>query len=180
MSQREDFVMGLFDQYYSFLRALCWRYVEHEEIYADAVDESVLDTFLLAYLAYEPLQRHPNIQGWLITTCINRLRPRVSQMRSREAHQAFSMDDPHTPQRLSEEEWEDRTTAQLNARSQLEALYAMLTETERRAFQEHYVQGFTLREVAQRQHKSLASVKASVRQIKKKAKKLKKSEKFSE
>lgn len=57
---------------------------------------------------------------------------------------------------------------QLDARDQIDELCTALTETERQVYQEHYVQGFTLQEVAHHCHRSLVSVKASLRQIKKK------------
>lgn len=174
MSRREAFVTELFDQYQSILRVICWRYVEHEKIFADTIDESVLDTFLQAYSSYDCLRNHPNVQGWLIITCLNRLKPRINQVRSREKHRAFSMDDPQAPQFSSGEAWEENNVLQLDAREQINQLYTTLTEAEQQIFQEHYVQGFTLQAVAQHLHKSLASVKASLRQIKRKALKQKK------
>lgn len=180
MSRREAFVTELFDQYQSMLRTICWRYVGYERLFADMIDDSILDTFVQAYSSYECLRSHPNVQGWLITTCLNRLKPRISQVRSREKHCAFSIDDHQAPQLSSGEAWEERNILQLDARDQIDELYKALTETERHVFQEHYVQGFTLKEVARHQHKSLASVKASLRRIKKKAIDQKKLKKFSD
>lgn len=180
MSPKEDFVTELFDRYHSLLRTLCWRYVDHDRTFADMIDESILDTFMQAYLSYESLRRHPNVQGWLVNACMNRLRPRVSQARNRRGRQAFSIDDPHAPQLSSEDAWEEKTVSQLDARHQMDELYGALTETERQAFQEHYVQGFTLQEVARHRHRSLGGIKASLRQIKKKAVKQRNSNKFSE
>lgn len=174
MSQRENFVTELFDRYHTMLRTLCWRYVEHEKIFTDIIDESIQDTFLQAYSSYDRLRNHPNVQGWLITTCFNRMKPRIKQVRSREKHRAFSVDDPQAPQLSSEEAWEERTVSQLDDYNQIDELYTVLTETEKQVFQEHYVQGFTLQEVAQRQYRSLSSVKASLRQIKIKARNQKK------
>ena len=175
MSQREKFVMRLFDQYQSFLHTLCWRYVKHDPLYADAIDECVLDTFMQAYLAYETLRHHPNVQGWLTATCLNRLKPRIRQMKSRNARQAFSVDDPQAPPLAACGVPEEAAPA----RDELAALYAALTENERLVFQDHYLQGYTLQAVANRQQRSLASVKATVRQIKKKAEKIKNSDDFS-
>ena len=50
-----------------------------------------------------------------------------------------------------------------DARDQIDELCTALTETERHVYQEHYVQGFTLQEVAHHCHRSLVSVKASLR-----------------
>lgn len=169
MSQREVFVTKLFDQYHSMLRTLCWRYVEYERVFADMIDESILDTFMQAYLSYDCLRNHPNVQGWLITTCFNRLKPRIMQVRRREKHRAFSLDDPQAPPLSSGDAWDEKNILRLDAREQIDQLYATLTETERQIFQEHFVQGFTLHEVAHHRHRSLASVKASLRRIKKKA-----------
>lgn len=173
VSSKEDFVTELFNQYYPMLRTLCWRYVDYDRLFADIVDESILDTFIQAYSSYDHLRSHPNIQGWLIITCLNRLKPRVKQVRNREKHHAFSMDDPHVPQIKLEESWEEETILQLDARDQIDELYTALTETERQVYREHYVQGFTLQEVAHHCHRSLVSVKASLRQIKSKAHNLK-------
>ncbi len=180
MSQREKFVAELFDQYQSMLKTLCWRYVNYERIFTDTIDESILDTFLQAYSSYECLRNHPNVPGWLIITCFNKLKPRIKRVRSCEKHRAFSVDDPQAPQLSSGEAWEERTISQLDARNQIDELCTSLTETEKQTFQEHYVQGFTLQEVAHRQHRSLASIKASLRQIKRKADNQKNSNKFSE
>lgn len=169
VSTKEDFVTELFNQYYPMLRTLCWRYVDYDRLFADIVDESILDTFIQAYSSYDHLRSHPNVQGWLIITCLNRLKPRVKQVRNREKHHAFSMDDPHVPQIKLEESWEEETVLQLDARDQIDELYTALTETERQVYREHYVQGFTLQEVAHHCHRSLVSVKASLRQIKRKA-----------
>jgi len=169
LSKKENFVIELFDRYYSMLRTLCWRYVEHEKIFTDIIDESIQDTFLQAYSSYDRLRNHPNVQGWLIITCFYKLKPRIKQVISREKHRAFSVDDPQAPQLSSEEEWEERTVSQLDNRNQIGELCTTLTETEQQTFQEHYVQGFSIQEVAQRQHRSLSSVKASLRQIKRKA-----------
>ena len=79
------------------------------------------------------------------------------------------MDDPHVPQIKLEESWEEGKILQLDARDQIDELYTALTETERQVYREHYVQGFTLQEVAHHCHRSLVSVKASLRQIKRKA-----------
>lgn len=167
VSTKEDFVTELFNQYYPMLRTLCWRYVDYDRLFADIVDESILDTFVQAYSSYDHLRSHPNVQGWLIITCLNRLKPRVKQLRNREKHHAFSMDDPHVPQIKLEESWEEGKILQLDARDQIDELCTALTETERQVYQEHYVQGFTLQEVAHHCHRSLVSVKASLRQIKK-------------
>ena len=173
VSTKEDFVTELFNQYYPMLRTLCWRYVDYDRLFADIVDESILDTFVQAYSSYDHLRSHPNVQGWLIITCLNRLKPRVKQVRNREKHHAFSMDDPHVPQIKLEESWEEGKILQLDARDQIDELYTALTETERQVYREHYVQGFTLQEVAHHCHRSLVSVKASLRQIKRKAHNLK-------
>lgn len=173
MSPKEHFVTELFDRYHAMLKKFCWRYVNYEEIYADMIDESVLDTFVQAYSSYERLRNHPNVQGWLIITCFHRLRPRINQVRSYEKYRAFSIDDPQVPQMLLAESWEEKTITQLDARNQLNELCTALTEIERRVFREYYVQGLTIQEMAQRQHRSPGSVKASLRQIKKKANKQK-------
>lgn len=180
MSQREVFVTELFDQYYSTLRTICWRYVEYERIFADVIDESILDTFMQAYLSYDCLRNHPNVQGWLITACFNRLKPRIMQLRRHEKHRAFSFDDPQASHISSDDTWNDKNVLRLSAREQIDQLYATLTETERQVFQEHFVQGFTLHEVAHRQHRSIASVKASLRRIKKKANNQKNQNNFSD
>ena len=166
MSTKEDFVTELFNQYYPMLRTLCWRYVDYDRRFANIVDESILDTFVQAYSSYDHLQSHPNVQVWVIRPGLNRLKPRVKQVRSREKHHAFSLDDPHVPQIKLEESWEEGKILQLDARDQIDELCTALTETERHVYQEHYVQGFTLQEVAHHCHISLVSVKASLRQKK--------------
>lgn len=180
LSQRENYVSELFDQYHAMLRILCSHYVQNERLFADIIDDSILDTFVQAYLSYESLRSHPNVKGWLITTCFHRLKPRINQVRRRERHRAFSMDDHQAPQISSGEAWEERNILQLDAREQIDELCAALTERERHVFQEYYVQGFTLQEVAYHQHISLSSVKASLRQIKRKAINQKNSRKFSD
>ncbi len=91
MKNQTAFFDQLYNLYYPSLAGMCWAKVHYDLSYTDLIDETLQEVFLLAYKSYDSLKDHPNVLGWLMTACNNRLLPYAKQQRYRQSRHAFSI-----------------------------------------------------------------------------------------
>ncbi len=170
MTAQEAFIEECYRRYYDFLLKLCRREVGNNRLYADLVDTCIQDTFLLAYQAYPEITQYANLRAWLARTCLNRLLPYAKLQRKRMEHEAFSLDEERIRQVFSAIN-HDTDGDKLDAQMLISKIIQALTEKERLIFEDFFVRGLTIAEIAQQNNLHTGTIKATIHSIRKKAKK---------
>ena len=83
--ERNQFIMGLYNQEYRKLLRVARRLTDEEETSLDLVQ----DTFMLATLHYDILKNHPDPKAWMMLTLYNLVR---NELRKQRRHPSLPLD----------------------------------------------------------------------------------------
>lgn len=167
VTKQEQYIEALYVKHQLFLQSVCRKKVGNDASYNTLIEDSIQETFLLAYQCYDTLQAHPNVRAWLVKTCLNRLIPHVQQQRRQKnaiayndavlsvADQNSSMDD--FVRTLDVERFKTK-------------LVTTLTELEIQVFQLYFIDDKTMQETAMELNISMNQIRVAIRRIRQKAK----------
>ena len=169
MRPEEEFLEDCYNRYYSFLLNLCRREVSNNLLYVDIIDTCIQDTFLVAYQSYAQIKGYANIRAWLARTCLNRLLPYVKLQRSRQDHEAFSLDDDRifiaNSNALKTHIPECETTSDA-----IQKIFVSLSPKEKMVFHYYFITGYSADETASLAHCNPATIRVFIFRIRKRQK----------
>ncbi len=166
--QRQRFIARIYKEHSTFLRNVCRSKVSNQLEYHDLIEDCIQETFLTASEAYETIRKHPNIRGWLLQTCMNRLMASLRAIRYRQSLQAFSLDAPDAPE-IADEGGLKSAIKRNEAQFQLTQIRSVLSEEELEIFTSYFVENNTMHEVATIYAMKDEQVKNMIKRIRRKA-----------
>lgn len=159
----------------------CEALLLHDPKYRAQAEEIVQDAFMSAIARWEQLRGHPNLYGWLLTTCRNKCQSMVRRdlNRQRITGVQVAYDDEeelssgkHTgadPAIARQQDAILRWLEATEAREKLETLQAQLSPLEQRVYAEYFLHGSTLKDAARKLGIKMEAVNDAVRRIRRKA-----------
>ena len=134
-------------------------------------EECVQEVFHFALKQYKKLQDHPDVKGWLFRCCTNRMNNMLRKHFVRKRRHAYSTDEETTPE-LSDpyDSFQQFEENQAYCKC-VDRIYELLLENEREIFDDHFIQGYSIDEVAARVGKSKSSVKSTIYRVRQRLRK---------
>lgn len=169
--ERDAMIEELYNKYYDKMVLHCAAMVRFYPALLPVVEECVQEVFILALKKHRELASHPDIEGWLFRCCMNRMDSKRTTYLRRSNRHAYSVDEESVPElfdpRDSFREFEEnRQFYRL-----IDRIHALLLENETRIFDEYFLQGYDIDEVAAHVGKSKRSVKSTIYRIRERLKK---------
>ncbi len=169
--ERNKFVTLLYEYYFDRLILFCQRMANYRPELMPFVEECVQDVFHTAIKKYTKLVNHPDIEGWLFRSCINRMNNVLKTYYGRKKRHAYSIDadnvkdlfDPNNSFQCLEEEqayWEV-----------LERIYTLLLDSEKEIFDQYFLENRNIDQISKRLGKSTGSIKSIIYRMRKRLKK---------
>lgn len=170
--EKSKWITHLFQEYYDILIIRGARYVAHDPILKDDVEDCVADTFLLAWDRRDELEDCEYVLGWLTRVLYNKLDNLRTSARVRTRRRALPLDaedakdieDTRALNRL--ENWIEQECN----RETINHLLSLLSKKEAEIFEAYFQEGRCAGEIRNNQGMSLEGVRAAIRRIRKKAK----------
>lgn len=158
---REEFIRGLYEQYFGLVYKYCLSKLRHDE---DAADETAHAVFDSAAESWEKLREHPNILGWLMLTAKNLIRRRWrdggrDKLRSIPLELIVSVPDPRDP--FDSVELSDKDIAGIT-----EQVLSGLSPAEREIYELFYRSNLPYPDIAEKLGISEAAVRARLARVK--------------
>lgn len=169
--EKEAFIESLYLQYAGKLERACLNYVRHRGEYRDLVDDSIQKTFLKAYEAYDTLKDAPYIEAWLFKTCRYRLLTALNTYRRRQKRHV-PLEDEETLTQAQLMTAIDALPEKIGSRETLERILDALSEREKGLVQEHFVNGASFEELAERRNTTIGAIRTALARLRKKARRL--------
>ena len=169
---KSEWLTHLFQEYYDILIIRGAKYVAHDPILYEAVEDCVSDTFLLAWDKSEELEGCAYILGWLTKVLYNKLDNVRTSARVRIGRNAYPLDaekakEIEDTQALDDlESWIESD----NNQEVLLHLLSLLSKNEAEIFEAYFLEGKHAREIQYAKEMSIEGVRAAIRRIRKKAK----------
>lgn len=170
---QEQYLTELYDQYFSRLFIVAMGFFDYDPRYEPIVTECVQDVFVKATRCYEELVNHPNVGGWLMEACKHRLRNAKRRQISEKKKTAFSIDS--SKYLLVEDPGAtiDLWINQHDNQALIDEISRILIGKESTVFVDYFQSEMKEKDVAEKNHMTLAGVKATIRRIREKAKRIK-------
>lgn len=149
-------LLALYDSYGGIAFGLAYRILKE----AGAAEEAVQDAYLRVWrraATFDPARG--SVRPWLLTI-VHHCAIDLLRRRGGDAPGALSFDEM-IDRRAASDLWSD--DADCDERERVRAAVASLPETQRRAIEQAYFEGFTHREIAQRDGLPLGTVKGRLR-----------------
>ena len=169
MTQSEQYIEALYAKYQRFLHTICRQKTGHDRAYDTLIEDCIQETFLLAYRHYDELQSHPNVQAWLVRTCLNRLLPYAKQQRDHQSVVAFPLDHTGVLFVADESNSSDAFVRSMDVKAFEATLLTALTAREENVFARYFLRGETMQETAEALGVSMNQVRVDIRHIRQKA-----------
>ena len=162
----------------------CEALLLHDPKYRAQAEEIVQDAFMSAVAQWQQLQNHPNLIGWLMTTCRNKCQSMVRRDKNRRRitgmQVEYNDEDDLTssqhpgadPAIARQQDALLRYLEATEAREKLDALHAQLSPLERKVYDEYFLQHATLKDTAQKLGVNPDAVNDALRRIRRKALKM--------
>lgn len=169
---KSEWLTHLFQEYYDILIIRGAKYVAHDPILYETVEDCVSDTFLLAWDKSEELEGCAYILGWLTKVLYNKLDNVRTSARVRIGRNAYPLDaekakEIEDTQALDDlESWIESDSSQ----EVLLHLLSLLSKNEAEIFEAYFLEGKHAREIQYAKEMSIEGVRAAIRRIRKKAK----------
>lgn len=168
--ERNKFISILYETYYDRLSLFCQRMTGYRPELLLFVEECIQDVFHTAIKKYALLANHPDVEGWLFRSCINRMNNLLKTYYGRKKRHAYSIDsksvaelyDPNDSFRRMEE---DEAYQEI-----LERIYALLLDSEKDVFDQYFLVGLDVERISKYTDKSSSSVKSTIYRIRKRLK----------
>lgn len=167
MTERQAFVEKLYVEHADFLVQLCRKRTGYSPYCADMIDDCVQETFLTALTAYDVLQRHKNVRGWLALTCIHRLQYAFRQEKRQERILAALLRERITAENSGSNPVEEQQEREA-IREELQRLQAQLSPKERTIWIAYFCYQQTMKVIAISQGMTENQVKSVIRRIRRK------------
>ncbi len=171
-SDREAFIVGLYASCYDLLEKMCYRLVDFDTTQADLVADCIQEAFLSADRHWRKLMRHPNPQGWLVTTCQNRLKDAQRRERTRRYRAAWSLDEDKALQLADVDSALDSWVDRAEDQETVERVLRLLSPVEKQVMQGYFMENLSMEEVADRGGSTLSAVKSAIFRIRSKAREM--------
>lgn len=172
-NEREYFIEQLYRCHAHKLENLCFHYVGYIEEYHDVIDESIQETFMQAYRNYDTLCSHPNVEGWLVVTCMNRFKASLRKYR-RYRKRFAAMEQSEVIRLSTKQTWDcisDFAASQEN-RELLETILLALNQREHDMVVRRFIKNKSFEEIAEEDHTTVSAVKAVLARLREKARRI--------
>lgn len=165
--ERNKFISMLYEDYFDRLKLFCQRMTNYRPELFPFIEECVQDVFHTAIKKYNKIADHPDVEGWLFRSCINRMNNVLKTYHGRKMRHAYSMDgnsaeelfDPRDSFRILEENEAYREL--------LDRIYALLLDNEKEIFDQYFLQGHDLDHISMHTGKTPSAVKSIIYRIRK-------------
>lgn len=164
---RNTLVAQLFDRYYDRLVLYYKRRLWFIPELHDMAEECVQDVFHTALKRYAKLLDHPDIKGCYFRTCENNIRNIYKKYIGRSRRHAYSADDETSPELHDPHDTFRIVEEQSNYERLIDRVHAELLENEKKIFDDYFLHGYDIEEVARLSEKSVSSVKSSLFRMRK-------------
>lgn len=168
---RNETISQLYEEYYDRLFLACYRVCGFRSELLSAVEECVQNVFHTALKKYPDLIGHPDIEGWLFRCAANKMNNVLKTYNTRNKLHAYSTDEVETME-LSDPHDSFRELEEQEAlASTLYRIYELLMEKEIDIFNQYFLEGNALEQIAKNIGKTESSVKNTIYRIRKRLKK---------
>lgn len=168
---RNAIIEKLYDQYYDKLVLHCSAMAGFQNELLPLAEECVQEVFHFALKHYNKLQDHPDVKGWLFRCSTNRMNNMLRKHFVRKRRHSYSADEETSPE-LSDPYDSFRQFEENQAFYEcVDRIHELLLENEQGIFDDHFIQGYSIDEVAARVGKSKSSVKSTIYRIRQRLRK---------
>jgi RNA polymerase sigma-70 factor (ECF subfamily) len=171
-SMKVQFIEKLYAKYYQALLNHGSYLTGHNGQFFYSVEECVQETFLAAFEAYEHLQIHPNVMGWLRVTLENRIKHRIKKERNMlRRHQSW--DDVSYVADISDEgDAIENLLQNEESKKKVEYALSILKPKERDIIILFYLKNKSIKEIATIYRTSQSVIKVQLHRIRQKMKRI--------
>ncbi len=162
MSVKDTFFEELYHRNHNKLENYCLHFVSYREEYRGIVDESIQETMLQAVKNYKALSTYTDAHtdAWLMNTCRKRLTTALRTYRRRKSRHAYSLNENISLPTGQIVDIIDEFFDQLHNHECVERIVAALNERESRIVDMRFKQNMSFREIAEKEHSTVAAIKA--------------------
>lgn len=161
------------ERMYSERRGDLIRYCEalllHSPRLRAQAEEIVQEAFLTAWSQWDELKEHPNLIGWMMTTCRNKCQSMSRKERNRQRITGVQVEYDDDAELGRQQDAILRWLEAAEAREKLDNLKAQLSPLEGRVYEAYFVRNGSLKETAERVGAKVDAVNDAVRRIRRKA-----------
>lgn len=147
----------------------CRSLLMNDPKYLPQAEEIVQETYITAWEQRETLINHPNIVGWMMTTCRNKCQSLIRRELNRRSIIGTQVEYDETITVAQQQDAILRWLNALEAREQLAELQRQLTPLEQDVFTRYFCDGRTMKETASQLGRKVDAVNDAIRRIRKKA-----------
>lgn len=161
-------------KYFDKLVMWCMNYVNNDPDLRPQTEDWVQEAFYRAVKNKKKFLAHKNKYGWFLITCKHIADSAMQRKGVRHRHTAIYLNAPYAPSITDTisniDAWMDRE----ESRAIINRVLSSLTPTELEIFHEVFVGEEKAEDVAKRKGKPLSTIKATIRRIRRKARKIRK------
>lgn len=168
----------LHEEHFDFLVKLCIHYVGNDSELRHNAEDWVQEAFWRAVMIGDDFVHHKNKLGWLINTCKHYADNDIKRRRVRAKNVGVYLDAPKSQQVEDVTARVDKWAQRVDTKDLLAKVTSVLTEKEYAIYQDYFIEGMSENDVAGKHEKPVSAVKATVRRIRNKGKKLLSGNKF--
>lgn len=178
--ERTEWLNACHKKYYDALIVRARSHAGKGTLSQDQLEDCVIETLEIAWDRYGRLRHHPSMLGWMTRTVYNKIDSIIARASARGERRAVCVDDESVrqivdvkeTQRL--EEWIEREAN----REIIDRIISTLTQSEKEIFDQVFVQEKKAGQIARETGATLGSIRATIRRIRKKARKLRRNKIF--
>lgn len=173
-SDAEKWVEYLHDQYYDILVVRGNSYINNDTVLRNHIEDCVSETFELAWKKNKKLVNHPYILGWLTKTLYNKIDNLSAKVSTRNSRTHLSIDYEKGVEIIDRDAWIKAEEFFVHEEQQemLARIVEQLTEKETEVYEDYFINGIRAKDIQSRRDMSLEAVRATIRRIRAKAKKV--------
>lgn len=173
-SDADKWVEHLHDQFYDTLVIRGNSYINNDAVLRNHIEDCVSETFELAWKKYRKLVNHPYILGWLTKTLYNKIDNLNVKVSTRNSRTHLSIDYDKGVEIIDKDAWirVEEFFIREERQETLALIVEQLTDKETEVYEDYFVNGIRAKDIQSRRGMSLEAVRATIRRIRAKAKKI--------
>ena len=172
--ERDAYIALLYDKHYDDLKNRCLRFVNYNMVYNDDIVNCIHDTLLLAEQTFQNMEEIDYLGGWLNVACLHQLQHVIRDRKQRKADKALPLDATNVPTIKESIDYLDEWERRVDAKEVIARIYQGLTSSEKQVMRDRFIHSLPAKAIAEKDNVTEGAVKAAIRRIRMKAKRLKK------
>ncbi len=163
------FLHELVERYGDLLEKYCLRHLQGMPSPEQTAQDIVQSTYLDALENVSRLMEHPNVIAWLMAVCKNHL---ADEWKKYDGHPLLPMSPEQIEALYDKQRFEESLVTEAQQRlSEIRVIVGkLLSEDERKVFNSVYLEGYSLKETAQRSQMKMGVVRSKIYAIRRKFK----------